>query len=139
MRRKDEIRISEKHGVNPSMGTCFWCGQDDGTIILFGKLPGDKEAPRHAIVSYEPCKKCEANFALGILLFEAREEPLLAGQMPIHEGMYPTGRYFVVRPNMIERAFGPSGLAEKILRDRRAAMMSDAFEMLFHGYLGEIH
>ena len=42
------IKVSEKHGVNPSMEVCFICGQDTGAILLLGRLPGDKEAPRHA-------------------------------------------------------------------------------------------
>lgn len=42
------IRISEKHGVNPSITICPICGKDTG-IALLGKLKGDEEAPRKII------------------------------------------------------------------------------------------
>ena len=32
------IRLHPKHGVNPTTGQCFWCGEPDGTIAL---LEGD--------------------------------------------------------------------------------------------------
>lgn len=38
------IRVSEKHGVNPSITICPICGKETG-IVLLGKLKGDKEAP----------------------------------------------------------------------------------------------
>lgn len=38
------IRVSEKHGVNPSITICPICGKETG-IALLGKLKGDKEAP----------------------------------------------------------------------------------------------
>ena len=42
------IRLSEKHGVNPSITICPVCGKDTGIAIL-GRLKGDKEAPRKMI------------------------------------------------------------------------------------------
>ena len=42
------IRVSEKHGVNPSITICPICGKDTG-IALLGKLKGDEEAPRKII------------------------------------------------------------------------------------------
>lgn len=41
----DEILLSEKHGLNPSIDCCILCGKDIG-IVLFGKLENDKEAPK---------------------------------------------------------------------------------------------
>ena len=31
------IKLSPKHGVNPSMDLCFWCGQPKG-LILCGRM-----------------------------------------------------------------------------------------------------
>lgn len=42
------IRVSEKHGVNPSITICPICGKETG-IALLGKLKGDEEAPRKII------------------------------------------------------------------------------------------
>ena len=52
------IYMSEAHGVNPSMEVCFWCGKNKG-VVLFGKLKGDKKAPRECAFNYEPCDKCK--------------------------------------------------------------------------------
>jgi hypothetical protein len=52
------IRLSEKHGVNPSLSICIYCGESD-SVILFGAMRGDAEAPRQCIMSYEPCDKCK--------------------------------------------------------------------------------
>lgn len=41
----NSIRLSPKHGLNPSISVCFFCGEDKNEIILPGKLEGDAEAP----------------------------------------------------------------------------------------------
>lgn len=114
------IRVSEKHGVNPALGRCLWCGGDDGTLLLLGRLPGDKEAPRHVIHSYDECKACAEKFAEGLLIIEARCERTgshnprrqpkigtVADMPPLSrqpEGdMYPTGRHVVLGEPGIEK------------------------------------
>ena len=118
------INLSPKHGVNPSMGVCFWCGKDDGSILLLGKINNprrlgmkehhhtkpDPEAPRRMVASMEPCEKCKGLMARGITLIEA------AGT----EGdPQPTGRWWVVTEECIRRMFDPAS-AEGTLRARRA-------------------
>lgn len=49
------IRLSEKHGVNPSITICPICGKETG-IALLGKLKGDKEAPMRILS--DPCDDC---------------------------------------------------------------------------------
>lgn len=49
------IRVSEKHGVNPSITICSICGKETG-IALLGKLKGDKEAPMRMLS--DPCDDC---------------------------------------------------------------------------------
>lgn len=38
----ENIRLSEKHGVNPSITICPICGKETD-IALLGKLKGDKK------------------------------------------------------------------------------------------------
>ena len=66
---KDSIKLSEKHGVNPSLTVCFWCGEHTG-IALLVRLPGDKEAPKEIIADYEPCDKCKEQWNKGIPIIE---------------------------------------------------------------------
>lgn len=44
----ENIRLSEKHGINPSITVCPICGKEID-IALLGKLKGDEEAPRKII------------------------------------------------------------------------------------------
>lgn len=98
------IRLSQKHGVNPSITKCFWCGNDTG-IALLGKLPGDVEAPRYVFGGYEPCDTCKGNFALGTLLMEASDCPMFDGQPEMQRGVWPTGRHLVMRREAAKRIF----------------------------------
>lgn len=70
------IKLSEEHGVNPSVMQCPVCGQDTG-LALFGKLKGDAKAPKYSI-DREPCKDCCAQFDeyknMGFVLFGIDDE-----------------------------------------------------------------
>lgn len=129
-KKEPSIRLSEKHGVNPSLGKCFWCGGDTNEIALLGKLPGDVEAPRSCVLSYEPCAKCIENRATGITLLEAVEQPPDAGMPEIQKGVYPTGSWWVVTPQMIERIFSPPKLVAEILEKKMAFISRDSATMI---------
>lgn len=130
------IRLSPKYGVNPSITKCFWCGEDMG-IALFGRISGvqngrllhDVEAPKYAFGGYEPCEKCKSNFALGVLLMEAANEPTFDGQPEMQEGVYPTGRCVVIKPEAAKRMFN-CDVREKAFVDR------ETWSMLF-GHLND--
>lgn len=89
------IRVRKKHGVNPSLSKCFFCGEVH-EIILFGLLPEDKEAPREIVLSYDPCEKCRELFSTGCLFIGVSEKPLHEGHLPIQEGFFPTGSYALI-------------------------------------------
>ena len=97
-----KIRLSEKHGVNPSLDTCFFCGEPKG-IALFGKLKGDAEAPRHVLLNYEPCEKCKAAMALGTTIIAVSETD--NGNRPIQDKLYPTGSWCVMRKEAAKELF----------------------------------
>ena len=99
------VRLSDKHGVNPTMGVCYWCGEPDGTIALLGRLPNDAEAERYTCLSYEPCDTCKEWMERGVVVIEAQEMPKQEGQPEIQEGVYPTGRWSVLRREAAERLF----------------------------------
>lgn len=118
------IRVSPKHGVNPSIGVCFWCGEDDGTIVLRGRLMDDREAPRRAVYTMEPCDKCKANMATGITIMEAKME---CGEPKA------TGAWVVIKEEAACRLFQPQSLADQVVKMRKAWMEPDAFQQLFGG------
>lgn len=109
------IRLSPKHGVNPSIPTCFWCGEPTNVLVLFGRLPNDKEAGMHCgPIDYEPCDKCKGNWAQGITLIEADVSPQSENQPEIQKGLYPTGRFLVLNPDAAERIFTPETAADAL-------------------------
>lgn len=59
-KKKDKgIKLSEKHGLNPSIECCLLCGKEMG-IVLFGKLKGDAEAPKK-VCTGSICDDCKKN------------------------------------------------------------------------------
>ena len=54
------IRLSEKHGVNPSLIVCPVCGKDMA-IALFGRLKGDAKAPMK-VQGNELCDDCKKEY-----------------------------------------------------------------------------
>lgn len=98
------IRLSEKHGVNPTLGVCFWCGEDTGEIALLGYMgKGDPEAPRRTVLNYDPCPKCKELWKQGTALIEVSDVPRNDGQPAIQKGYYPTGRYSVIKTEAAQR------------------------------------
>lgn len=57
-KKKDEITLSPKHGVNPSLLKCFACGKAAG-IALLGKLKNDEEAPMEMTDKTIFCNDCQ--------------------------------------------------------------------------------
>lgn len=105
------IRLSKKHGVNPTMGICFYCNKPTDTIAMLGALKGDAEAPKYSVLDYVPCKDCQKMFDTGIPLIEASTRDVWRTQMPLTkstegEEVYPTGRYMVVTEEFGKMLFG---------------------------------
>ena len=86
------IRLSKKHGVNPSVLVCFACGEDTG-VGLLGALKNDAEAP-HRMYDRELCKRCrDAVNVGGVVLIEKR-------------GDKRTGRMWILKDEAFKRIFG---------------------------------
>lgn len=98
---KDSIKVSDKYGVNPTLGQCFYCGDEDGTIGLMGKLKGDMEAPRKLVLTMDPCPSCKDWMSKGIILIE-----IVDGQTPTIDKLPErTGRFIVVTKDSIAAVF----------------------------------
>lgn len=57
------LRLSKKHGVNPSMGVCPICLKDNQEILLLGELPDDAEAPMRVLSNI--CDECKGKIEEG--------------------------------------------------------------------------
>lgn len=119
------IKISKKHGLNPSLETCFWCGEPMG-VVLCGRMKGDAEAPKSMCMGLTPCPKCNAKFALGVHVIEvsddgSRYENNARFAIRDSEGRqhWPTGRHAVLRPEAVrDGKAGSSVLCDSWVMDR---------------------
>lgn len=103
------IPISPKHGLNPCIPVCFYCGKQKSEIALLGKLPGDAEAPHAAVIDYNPCDECKANWNMGVPLIRVSSRPAVKNQAAFKvqggQMVYPTGQYTVMRQDAVKRIF----------------------------------
>lgn len=106
----NEIVLSPKYGVNPTIPVCFWCGNERLEIALMGHI-GDRreredfEAPKHMVIDFEPCEECRKNMALGFTVLEATRVPNNISNIEIQKGVYPTGRFVVIKTEAAHRIF----------------------------------
>ena len=126
------ITLHPEFGVNPSLCKCFWCGEQNGCIALLGLNKGE-QAPRYTITDYEPCDKCGATWAKGILFIEAQNTPVTENQPPLSskQAIYPTGRWCVVRREAIEKMIEKdSETYNGLMSTGRGYVSKEAFEQL---------
>lgn len=142
------IPISEKHGINPTMGVCFYCNEESGDLGLMGRLPHDEEAPRYTYLSMEPCKKCrerrETHIHLVVVPKECPDEiedqrrrwaetmsrRPLSQQREFIPNVERSGYTFWIDREKIPQFVHPPELAEKILRAGWTFIPEEACEAL---------
>lgn len=131
------ILLSPKHGVNPSVTLCFWCGKEMG-VALVGRIrkpeDNDAKAPRAACFDLEPCDECKANMAKGVHVVEATEDGSKFGgnqrfALSVRGGaaMWPTGRWVVVNPASMKQSHkaGDRVLCDKEVMDMLLGMVKE--------------
>lgn len=82
------IRLSKKHGVNPSLIKCPICKKEYG-IALFGRLKGDEEAPK--TVEGDLCDECKQKY---VTVIEVSRDD---------KGLYKTGRCIYVPKENVKK------------------------------------
>ena len=114
------IKISPKHGLNPTIPVCFWCGKQKNEIALMGHMENDIEAPKNMVLDYVPCEECQSHMAMGVAILEASDHPNTEGQPPMQKGVYPTSRFVVVTTecaNRVFNAYAPWSEGKKVFVD----------------------
>ena len=125
------IKVSEKHGINPTIPICFWCGEDKNEIVLLEKLPGDVEAPMHMWIpgDYEPCEKCAELRKQGIDIVEVNEKPVIGEPQQPYYGYFPTGRHFIIKDEAAKRIF-LSPMIEQLVEKRMGFVDKETMDIL---------
>jgi len=130
------IQLHRKHGVNPTMPICFYCGEEKGEIVLLGaaskKITGQDEAPRHICLDKEPCDKCKEMMSQGVMLIGVRD-----GDTP-SDNPYRTGEICVITDDAARRMFQPESMVEDVLQRRCAFIEQSVLRgMMPEGTFGE--
>ena len=114
------IEISPKHGLNPTIPVCFWCGKEKNEVALLGRIrekttnrfganvtkrDSDIEAPRKMVIDYEPCDECKKMWDSGVAVLEVQQTTIQPNQPEIQKGLYPTGRFVVMTVEGADRVF----------------------------------
>ena len=129
---KNNITLSPKHGVNPTIPICAWCGQQKNEIALMGRIGGrdDLEAPRSCILDYNPCDCCAEQWSFGVAILEATTQRPQPYRPPMQKDkgvdIYPTMRMVVIRPESASQIFG-----SEMSAGQRILLEDTAFEQIF--------
>lgn len=125
-----DIRLSPKHGLNPSVTHCFFCGEAFG-VALFGQIKRktdkrsyidgekiidhDAEAPRSCILDLTPCPRCEEVMEKGVFLIGIDPEKSTTDKI---DGFYRTGRVVALKDEAVERIFADHPRLSEVLKNR---------------------
>ena len=119
------IRLSPKHGLNPTIPKCWFCGEDKNEIMLPG-VQGDRIAKamgysdgqmpmRGLVFDKQPCDKCQQWMKQGIILIGVDKD-----RSPDKQNPYRTGKFAVITEDAARRLFKPEELLQHILKARVA-------------------
>ena len=124
------IELSPNYGLNPTIGICFFCGEETRTIAIAGKLPNDEKAPTKDVLNYEPCDKCRAKFEQGIAFFGVTKTAL-DNRPEIALNTYLTGSAIVLTEDDVRNAqFIKDEIKDKIIETGHALIPEDLLQAL---------
>lgn len=104
--------LHRKHGLNPTLTNCYFCGEPDRIVLVGSKTQAFKDvglAERDGrmsmnigVLDMEPCNKCKGYMKDGVILISIRA-PIgdeMKGPIP---NPYRTGGWIVVKREAIAR------------------------------------
>jgi hypothetical protein len=144
------MRLSNKHGVNPSVCRCWYCGEESGALILAGMIKGDEKMPMSGVFDMEPCDKCKGYMERGIILLGVKDDAELDkmeaarkdwlqkyGHLSNEKKPYPghfvpnphrSGGWWLVSEDYIRRVFDRG--ADRVCEHRFAFIAQEAADTL---------
>lgn len=120
----NSIRLSPKHGVNPSVMLCFYCGEAKG-VALPGMLKGDREAPRQGVWDQEPCGTCKRWMEQGVICIEVDEAKTTDEKNP-----WRSGGWAVIKDEAVQRLPLDAKVKASMLKRRVAFLTSELWDLL---------
>lgn len=115
------IRLHSKHGLNPTLPVCAFCGQDTGEVALLGAAYRGEAPHRMVLDPRQPCQTCLDAMRGGIAFIEA----ILAGDA------WTPGRWCVVKETAAFIAAIAEPLQSTVRAQRRALVTPADYTVLF--------
>jgi len=130
--------LHPKHGLNPTLATCYYCNEPADILLVGSKTKAFKAAGLASedgemkmnigVIDARPCSRCEGYMQKGVILISMRdgeeEEIGNANQEQRLPNPYRSGGWVVVQDEFIKRIVHPPELADKILK-RRCCFVPD--------------
>jgi len=99
------IQLHPKHGLNPTMDTCFYCGEAKNILLVGNHTQRFKEEGladstgrmnhQIGVTDMEPCSNCAKYMKQGIILISTKDE--------INDEPYRTGGWVVIKEEALKR------------------------------------
>jgi len=135
------LTLSKEHGVNPTIATCWWCGEGKNEIILTGaagvkmaKQMGDPSGrmPMNTVFDMDPCDNCQGYQKLGIMFVAIENEDVekFASAQKLHGHFIPrrTGPMCVITEEAAQRLpIEPPELLEGIIQKRCCMLPQEVY------------
>jgi hypothetical protein len=89
------IKLHPKHGLNPTISTCYFCGKEKNELVLLGNSYKE-QAPKNLVINKEPCNTCKDYMNKGTLLISVKDNT-------DHDNPYRTGKLCVITKDAAKR------------------------------------
>lgn len=138
-----ELLLHGKHGVNPTMTTCYYCNEVS-EILLVGAGTGawkkagvpvseSGEMPRSVgVINTKPCTKCEELMKQGVILISVKDDQgAVIDTANINEKIpnpYRTGGWIVIKDEAVKRMILDEKILAEVLRKRMCFILDSVWD-----------
>ena len=100
------VRIHKKYGLNPTMTTCFYCGESKDILLVGSATTEFKKVglsdydgrmnPNIGVIDKEPCSKCAKYMEQGIICISVKDDSVGS------DNPFRTGGWAVVKDSAFD-------------------------------------
>ena len=128
----NDIKLSPKYGLNPTMTVCYWCGEPTNDIAFLGQIDKeDSQAPKYALLNYDFCEKCKKKTKTRITIIGIDKYRFCENQPPITQingvDYYPYKAFIVVNKKFINKYIEDETLRKNVLEHKKMYLEIGAF------------
>lgn len=123
------VRISPKHGANPTIPVCLYCGKEKDEIVICGRINRkDDQMPLNSVIDAIPCENCQELWKNGIVLIRAcdtKHENMVPVTAQNNQKVWLDGSTILLREEAAQRMFDTH-----MVKGDRAYLEDKVFDVL---------